>query len=115
MSCPRPRPGTLLFEATAAAVPILLFANGFGVEAEAGELGPFPETAFEFGEAGELRQADDVVPERACSLGARQPTDHRAEERGAIGRLEMQYRGADVAAGQCERLLGLRADLVIER
>src|SRR3954453_13918930 len=102
MSCPRPRPGKLLLQATASAVPILLFANGFGVDAEAGELGPFAKTALEFGEAGELRQGDDVGPDRACSLGGRQPTDHRAEERSAIGRLEMQYRGADVAAGQSE-------------
>jgi hypothetical protein len=54
---------TLLLGATAAAVPVLLDAHGVGVDAEAGQLGAFPQTALEFGEAGESGQCDDVVPE----------------------------------------------------
>src|SRR6476469_7107989 len=114
MSCPRPQVGKLLFQAPASAVPILLFANGFGVDAEAGQLGPFTQAALEFGEAAELGKADDVIPECAGLVGARKPTDHRAEEGRSVRRIEMQDRGADVAARQGERLLGLRSDLVIE-
>ena len=46
---------------------------------------------------------------------AGQPADHRAEERRPARRLEVQDRRADIAAGERERLLGLRADLVVER
>ena len=104
----------LLLGATAAAVPVLLDADRFLVEAETCQLRPLPQAALELGETSETRKADDVVPEPARVVGARQPADHRAEERGAVGRLEMQDRRADVATRQGERFLGLGADLVVE-
>ena len=42
-----------------------------------------------------------------------QPADHRAEERGAVRRLEVQDRRADVLARQRERLVGLGLDLLV--
>ena len=51
----------LLLQTTAAAVPILFFTNRFGVDAEARQLRPLAQAAFDFGKPGEARQRDDVV------------------------------------------------------
>jgi len=48
-------------------------------------------------------------------LVAGQPADHRAEERDAVRRLEVDDRRDHVLAGQRERLVGLGPDLSVPR
>ena len=65
---------------------------------------------------GNGRQPNHVVPQlarRRPSSGSRLITG--PEERDPARRLEVQDRGADVLAGQRQRLLGLRPHLVVER
>src|SRR5689334_3007104 len=80
----------LLLEPTASAVPVLLRADRIGRHPEAGELRPLPQAALEFGEPAELGEPDDVIPQPAGVLDARQPADHRSEERRAVRWVEMQ-------------------------
>ena len=61
----------LLLQTTAAAVPILLFANRFGIDTEARQLRPLAQAALHLGEAGEARQRDDVVPQFTGVVGRR--------------------------------------------
>src|SRR6185312_16605781 len=90
----------LLLEPTASAVPVLLDANGIGVDAETGQLRPLAQAALDLGEAGERRQGDHVIPERTGVGRARQPADHGSEEGRPARRLKVQDRCADVTPGQ---------------
>jgi hypothetical protein len=95
-------------------VPVLLGAHGIANHAEAGQLRSLAQAALEFRETGEGRERNHVVPELDGVFFGGQPADHGAEERGPAGRLEVQDRGADITAGQCERLVSLYADLVVQ-
>jgi hypothetical protein len=99
----------LLFGTSAAAVPVLLDADLVGLQTEAGELGPLAQTALQLGEAGETCQPDDVIPQLAGMGLVGQTADHRTEERGALGRLELDDRSADILARQTQGLVGLPA------
>jgi len=81
------------------------------VDAEAAQLRAFAGAALEFGEAGECGQPDDVVPEADGAFGAGPAADDRAEESDSAGWLELDYRGADVAAGQGQGVVGLGLQL----
>src|SRR3984893_13150905 len=105
----------LSFSATTAAVPVLFNANRFGIHAKTGELRSFAKAALDLSEAGKPGQGDDVVPQLDGVIATRQTADHRSEERGPAGRLEVQDRGADIATRQSECLLRLRADHIVER
>ena len=87
-------------------MPVLLDADLVGVDAEATQLGPFAQAAFELGEAGEAREADDVVPEPGGVGFVGQAADDRSEERHTIGGLEVDDGGSDVPARQTQRLIG---------
>src|SRR5271169_246007 len=108
-------PAASFFEAPAAAMPVLLDASRIGGHAEARQLRPFAQAAFQFGESGEAGQADNVVPQWAGLLLTGQPTDHRAEERHTGGWAEVNDRGADILAGQRERFSGFAAELGVPR
>ena len=82
-----------------------------GLHAEAAQLGPLAQAPLEFREAGEGGQGGDVVPEPDGVLRAGEPADHRAEERRAVRRAEMNDRRADVPAGQRQRLVAFGPDL----
>jgi len=80
-------------------VPVFGAAGLAGFDAEAGQLRPLAQAAFDLGEAAEPGQRDDVVPQRDGVFLARQPADHRAEEGGALRRAELDDRRSDVPAG----------------
>jgi len=94
-------------------VPVLLRPGRVRVHAEAAELGPLAQAALELGETGESGQAGHVVPEPDGVLRVGEPADDRAEESRAFRRTELDDRGADVPAGQCQRLVALGADLIV--
>ena len=95
-------------------MPVFLFTGLVGVDAKCLELRLLPEAAFEFGESGEAGESDDVVPQLRGVLVVGQPADHRAEERDTLGWLEVDDRGAHIAAGEGECLVGFRLDLGVE-
>src|SRR3954469_23783404 len=103
---------SLVLSATAS-VPVLLLAGAAGRHTEPHELRLLAHAAPPLGEAGKPSQADHVVPQLAGRLLLGKPTDHRAEERDPVRGLEVDDRSADVLAGQHERLLPVRADLVV--
>ena len=87
-------------------MPVLLDAGLARVNPEAVQLGSFSQAALELGEAGEGGEPDNVVPQPDRVLVTGQPADDRPEERGPVGRPEVDDRGTDVLAGQRERLVG---------
>lgn len=95
------------------AVPVLLHARGFGVDAEAGELRPLAQAAVEFCESREARQTEHVVPKRSCLIGFRKAADHRTEECHTVRWVELQYRPANVLTGQRQGSIGFRAKRLV--
>src|SRR5260370_23831462 len=73
----------LFLEAPASTVPVFLNAGLAGANAEAAQLGPFPQAALELGEAGEGGEPDDVVPQPDRLRVTGQPADDRPEEGGS--------------------------------
>src|SRR3954453_13968951 len=103
---------SLLLSATAS-VPVLLLAGAARRHTEPHQLRLLTQAALQLGEAGEPSQSHHVVPQLAGRLLLGKPTDHRAEERDPVRRLEVDDWSADVLARQHERLLPVRADLVV--
>src|SRR5579872_2848009 len=97
----------------AARVPVLFCSGRAWLDAEAAQLGPLAQAPLKLGEAGEGGQGRDVVPQPDGVIRAGEPADHRAEERRAVRRAEVDDRRADVLAGQRQRLLALGAYLLV--
>ena len=76
--------------ASTAGVPVFFDPHRVGADTEAGELGPFPQTALELGETRETGQPQHVVPELACLFVGREAADHRPEECHPRWRAEVQ-------------------------
>src|SRR5262249_4342879 len=107
-------PCSLFLESTTSCVPILLFTHGIRIYTETGQLRSLTQAALDLSEPGKLGESDDVVPQCDRVVGRGEPADHRPEERGTGRRLEVQDRGADVAARESEGLFRLGADLVVK-
>src|SRR3954464_8554115 len=104
--------GRSLLLAATASVPVLLRAGAARRHTEPHQLRLLAKAALQLGEPGEPSQAHHVVPQLAGRLLRGKPTDHRAEERDPARGLEVDDRSADVPAGQHQRLLTVRADLL---
>src|SRR3954454_1801603 len=102
---------SLLLAATAS-VPVLLLAGAARRHTEPHQLRLLAQAALQLGEAGGPSQAHYVVPPRAGRPLLGKPPDHGAEERAPVRGLEVDDRRAGVPAGQHQRLLTVRADLL---
>src|SRR3954452_23290411 len=105
--------GRSLLLAATASVPVLLLAGAARRHTEPHQLRLLAQAALQLGEPGEPSQAHHVVPQLAGRLLLGKPTDHGAEERDPARRLEVDDRSAAAPAGQHQRLLTVRADLVV--
>src|SRR3954452_1872478 len=104
--------GRSLLLAATASVPVLLLAGAARRHTEPHQLRLLAKGALQLGEPGEPSQAHHVVPQLAGRLLLGNPPDPRTEERAPVRGLEVDDRTADVPAGQHQRLLPVRADLV---
>ena len=96
-------------------MPVLLGPDLVVGHTQCAQLRQLAQAAFELGETWEAGEAENVVPQWACLVLRRQPTDHRTEE-GDPGRgLEVNDRRTHIFAGQGERLVGLGPDLGVQR
>jgi hypothetical protein len=86
-------------------MPVFLRSCRTGLDAEAAQLGPLAQAPLELGEPGKASQGRDIVPELDGVLSIGKPADHRAEERRAARRAEVNDGRADVPAGECQGLL----------
>lgn len=96
-------------------MPVFGHPHLVDVDTERLELGLFSEAALEFREPREAGETDHVIPQLERVFGRGKPGDHRTEECDAAGWLKMDDRCTDVAAGQCEGLVGLGSDLGVPR
>lgn len=73
--------GCYFFGSSAAAEPVLLDSEGVAGDAERGQLGLFPQSALQLGEARQRGQTYDVVPQLHGVGLIGQAADHRADDR----------------------------------